>query len=49
MAQYGPAGADPNNTFYYYGFAKAYDVVKLLYLRGQEPDAGVADEGDARR
>jgi branched-chain amino acid transport system substrate-binding protein len=37
LAQYGPSGADPNNTFYYYGFAKAYDTVKLLYLAGKNP------------
>jgi branched-chain amino acid transport system substrate-binding protein len=30
LARYGPSGADPNNTFYYYGMAKAYDVVKVL-------------------
>jgi branched-chain amino acid transport system substrate-binding protein len=37
LAQYGPNGADPNNTFFFYGFAKAYDVVKLLYLAGKNP------------
>ena len=37
LAQYGPSGADPANTFYFYGFAKAYDVVKLLYLAGKNP------------
>ncbi len=37
LGQYGPSGADPNNTFYFYGFAKAYDVVKLLYLAGKNP------------
>jgi branched-chain amino acid transport system substrate-binding protein len=31
------SGADPNNTFHYYGVAKAYDVVKLLYLAGKNP------------
>ena len=30
LSKYGPSGADPNNTFYYYGMAKAYDVVKVL-------------------
>jgi branched-chain amino acid transport system substrate-binding protein len=30
-------GADPNNTFHYYGVAKAYDVVRLLYLAGKNP------------
>jgi branched-chain amino acid transport system substrate-binding protein len=28
---------DPNNTFHYYGVAKAYDVVRLLYLAGKNP------------
>jgi branched-chain amino acid transport system substrate-binding protein len=37
LAQYGPSGADPNNTFYFYGFAKARDVVKLLYNAGKNP------------
>ncbi len=37
LAQYGPSGADPRNTFYFYGFAKAYDVVKLLYNAGKNP------------
>jgi branched-chain amino acid transport system substrate-binding protein len=37
LAQYGPSGADPNNTFFFYGFAKAYDVVKLLYNAGKNP------------
>src|SRR6266545_373680 len=37
LAQYGPSGADPKNTFYFYGFAKAYDVVKLLYNAGKNP------------
>ena len=37
LAQYGPSGADPANTFYFYGFAKGYDVVKLLYLAGKNP------------
>jgi branched-chain amino acid transport system substrate-binding protein len=36
MAKYAP-GADPNNLFYYYGFAKAYDSVRLLYLAGKNP------------
>ena len=34
MAKWAP-NADPNNTFYYYGFAKAYDVVKLLRRRAR--------------
>ena len=29
--------ADPNNTFYYYGVAKAYDVVRLLRMSGKTP------------
>ena len=37
LAKYGPSGADSNNQFYYYGFAKAYDVVRLLYLAGKNP------------
>ena len=31
MAKYGPNGANINNTFYYYGVAKAQDFVKLMY------------------
>jgi len=37
LGTYGPSGADPKNTFYFYGFAKAYDVVKLLYNAGKNP------------
>jgi len=37
LSQYGPSGADPNNSFYFYGFAKGYDVVKLLYNAGKNP------------
>jgi branched-chain amino acid transport system substrate-binding protein len=37
MAKYGPSGANRADTFYYYGFAKAYDVVKLLYAAGKNP------------
>ena len=37
MAKYGPSGANRADTFYYYGFAKGYDVVKLLYLAGKNP------------
>ena len=37
LAQYGPSGADPKNSFYFYGFAKGYDVVKLLYNAGKNP------------
>jgi branched-chain amino acid transport system substrate-binding protein len=36
MAKFLP-GVDPNNTFYYYGFAKAYDTMRLLYLAGKNP------------
>jgi len=36
MAKWAP-NADPKNTFYYYGFAKAYDVVKLLAATGKNP------------
>jgi branched-chain amino acid transport system substrate-binding protein len=37
MLKYGPSGANRADTFYYYGFAKAYDVVKLLYRAGKNP------------
>jgi branched-chain amino acid transport system substrate-binding protein len=38
MAKYGPSGGvNINNTFYYYGVAKAYDFVKLMYLAGRNP------------
>ena len=37
MAKYGPDGANINNTFYYYGVAKAQDFVKLMYLAGKNP------------
>jgi len=36
MAKFAP-GANPNDLFYYYGMAKAYDSVKLLYLAGKNP------------
>jgi branched-chain amino acid transport system substrate-binding protein len=36
MAKWAP-NADAKNTFYYYGFAKAYDVVKLLQATGKNP------------
>ena len=36
MQKYAP-GIDARNTFYYYGFAKAYDTVRLLYLAGKNP------------
>ena len=31
------ADADSKNSFYYYGVAKAYDVVQLLYAAGKNP------------
>jgi branched-chain amino acid transport system substrate-binding protein len=37
MANYGPDGININNTFYYYGVAKASDFVKLMYLAGKNP------------
>jgi branched-chain amino acid transport system substrate-binding protein len=37
MARFGPAGADVNNANFYYGVAKAYDVVKLLRNAGKNP------------
>jgi branched-chain amino acid transport system substrate-binding protein len=36
MAKWAPK-EDPKNTFFYYGFAKAYDVVKLLAATGKNP------------
>ena len=36
MAKWAPS-ADPNNGLFLYGFAKAYDVVKLLYNAGKNP------------
>jgi branched-chain amino acid transport system substrate-binding protein len=36
VAKYLP-GSDANNTFFLYGFAKAYDAVRLLYLAGKNP------------
>ena len=37
LQRYGPANADPNNTFLFYGMAKAYDTVRLLRLAGKNP------------
>jgi branched-chain amino acid transport system substrate-binding protein len=37
LATYGPEKADSNNQFYFYGFAKAYDTVRLLYAAGKNP------------
>jgi branched-chain amino acid transport system substrate-binding protein len=36
MAKWAPS-ADANNALYFYGFAKAYDVVKLLAATGKNP------------
>jgi branched-chain amino acid transport system substrate-binding protein len=36
MAKYAPS-ADPNNGLYFYGVAKAWDVVKVLEQAGQNP------------
>jgi branched-chain amino acid transport system substrate-binding protein len=36
MAKYAPS-ADPNNGLYFYGVAKAYDVVKLIQSAGKNP------------
>jgi branched-chain amino acid transport system substrate-binding protein len=36
MHKYAPS-LDAKNGNYYYGFAKAYDVVRLLYLAGKNP------------
>jgi len=36
MAKYAP-NADPNNGLYFYGVAKAYDIVKLLQAAGKNP------------
>jgi branched-chain amino acid transport system substrate-binding protein len=37
MANFGPDGININNTFYFYGVAKAHDFVKLMYLAGKNP------------
>ena len=37
VAKYGPAGVEVNNENTYYGVAKAYDIVKTLYLAGKHP------------
>jgi branched-chain amino acid transport system substrate-binding protein len=36
MGKYAPS-ANPKDLYYYYGFAKAYDSVRLLYLAGKNP------------
>lgn len=37
LSRFGPSGADPNNTFFFYGMAKAHDFVRLMYLAGKNP------------
>ena len=37
MAKFAPQGADPNNSLYLYGFAKAWDAAKVLGLSGKNP------------
>jgi branched-chain amino acid transport system substrate-binding protein len=37
LKRYGPDGADSNNQFFFYGFAKAYDTVRLLTMAGKNP------------
>ena len=37
MQRYGPANANLHDEFYYYGMAKSYDMVRLLYLAGKNP------------
>jgi len=37
MTRFGPAGANLNDGNYYYGVAKAYDVVKVLRNAGKNP------------
>ena len=37
MHNFAPSNANPNDVFYYYGVAKAYDSVRLLYLAGKNP------------
>jgi branched-chain amino acid transport system substrate-binding protein len=37
VSKYGPASVEINNENTYYGVAKAYDVVKTLYLAGKNP------------
>jgi len=36
MHNFAPS-ANPNDLYYYYGVAKAYDAVRLLYLAGKNP------------
>jgi branched-chain amino acid transport system substrate-binding protein len=37
LARFGPANANSNDGLYFYGFAKAYDTVRLLYNAGRNP------------
>ena len=37
VAKYGPSNVEVNNQNTFYGVAKAYDVVKVLYLAGKNP------------
>jgi branched-chain amino acid transport system substrate-binding protein len=37
LSRFGGESADPNSTFSYYGMAKAYDFVRLMYLAGRNP------------
>jgi branched-chain amino acid transport system substrate-binding protein len=36
MAKYAPS-ADPNNGLYFYGMAKAWDIVKVIQTAGKTP------------
>jgi branched-chain amino acid transport system substrate-binding protein len=47
MKKYAPT-ANPNDQFYYYGFAKAYDSVRLLYLAGKSPTRASYNKATAR-
>ena len=37
MRKYGPANANLADEFYFYGMAKSYDMVRLLYMAGRNP------------
>ena len=37
MARFSARRPIANNTFHYYGMAKAYDAIRLLYLAGKNP------------
>jgi branched-chain amino acid transport system substrate-binding protein len=37
VSKYGPSNVEVNNQNTFYGVAKAYDVVKVLYLAGKNP------------